>query len=299
MTWPNFLQLVVSGLAMGAIYTLTAKGLYIAHLATHRMNFGQGDFLMIGAFLSLALMGARVPVYVVIPLVVLLLAGGGWALERLCIRPLDRLGLRGGGEYSWILTTAGAALILQNAAELVWGKSAQYSPPLFSSSRDHVLRLLGVGIYSEQLAVIFASVLVVATLYWFLYATRWGKAVYAVAFNPGTAPLLGIDVRRMVVVVFAIASALAGISGVLSGPIMLVHPHMGLVFTVKGLAVAAVGGFANPLAILSGGVLFGLAESFSNYFDSNFGDLYPLLAVLALLILRPTGLVGERRTEVR
>ncbi len=299
MTWPNFLQLVVSGLAMGAIYTLTAKGLYIAHLATHRMNFGQGDFLMIGAFLSLAMMGAGVPVYVVIPVVALLLAGGGWALERLCIRPLDRLGLRGGGEYSWILTTAGAALVLQNTAELAWGKSAQYSPPLFSSSRDHVLRLFGVGVYSEQLAVIVASVLVVATLYWFLYATRWGKAVYAVAFNPGTAPLLGIDVRRTVVVVFAIASALAGISGVLAGPIMLVHPHMGLVFTVKGLAVAAVGGFANPFAILSGGVLFGLAESFSNYFDSNFGDLYPLLAVLALLILRPTGLAGERRAEVR
>ncbi len=299
MSWANFLQLLVSGLAMGAIYTLTAKGLYIAHLATHRLNFGQGDFLMVAAFLSLAMMGAGVPVYIVIPAVVLLLGAGGWALERLCIRPLDRLGLRGGGEYSWILTTAGAAMILQNTAELVWGKSAQYSPPLFSSSRDHVLRVFGVGIYSEQLAVIVASVAVVAALYWFLYVTRYGKAVCAVAFNPGAAPLFGIDVRRMVSVVFAVAAILAAISGVLSGPIMLVHPHMGLVFTVKGLAVAAVGGFANPVAILSGGVLFGLAESFSNYFDSNFGDLYPLIAVLALLIVRPTGLVGERQAEVR
>jgi branched-chain amino acid transport system permease protein len=299
VTWPNFLQLVVSGLAMGAIYTLTAKGLYVAHLATHRLNFGQGDFLMAAAFMSLALMKAGLPFWVVIPVVVLVLALGGWALERLCIRPLDRLGFRGGGEYSWILTTAGAALILQNTAELVWGKSAQYSPPLFASSRDHAIRILGVGVYSEQVAVVVASVLVVATLYAFLYRTRWGKAVYAVAFNPGTAPLLGIDVRRTIVVVFAVAAALAGISGVLAGPIMLVHPHMGLVFTVKGLAVAAVGGFANPIAILSGGVMFGLAESFSNYFNSDFGDLYPLIAVLVLLIVRPTGLVGERRAEVR
>lgn len=299
MTWPNFLQLVVSGLAMGAIYTLTAKGLYVAHLATHRLNFGQGEFLMAAAFLSLALMKAGLPFWVVIPVVVLVLALGGWSLERLCIRPLDRLGFRGGGEYSWILTTAGAALVLQNAAELIWGKSAQYSPPLFSSSRDHAIRVFGVGVYSEQLAVIVAAVLVVATLYAFLYRTRWGKAVYAVAFNPGAAPLLGIDVRRTVVGVFAVAAALAGVAGVLSGPIVLVHPHMGLVFTVKGLAVAAVGGFTDPVAILAGGVLFGLAESFSNYFSSDFGDLYPLIGVLLLLIVRPTGLVGERRAEVR
>ena len=299
MSWPNFLQLLVSGLAMGAIYALTAKGLFVAHLATHRLNFGQGDFLMVGAFVSLALMAARVPAWVVIPAVVVLLGLLGWALERLCIRPLDRLGLRGGGEYSWILTTAGAALILQNVAELVWGKSAQYSPPLFTRSRDDLVRVLGVGIYAEQIAVILAAVLVVAVFYYLLFATRWGKAVYAVAFNPDAAPLLGIDVRLVVVVVFVTASMLAGISGVLVGPIVSVYPHMGLVFTVKGLAVAAVGGFASPVAVLVSGVAFGLAESFSNYFDSKFGDLYPLLAVLALLILRPGGLVGERRTAVR
>ena len=298
MSWSNVLQLIVSGLAMGAIYTLTAKGLYIAHLATRRLNFGQGEFLMIAAFLSLAMLKAGVPALAVIAAVVLLLGAAGWLLERAFIRPLDRLGFRGGGEYSWILTTAGAALILQNVAELVWGKSAQYSPPLFSP-RGHVLRVMGAGIYTEQLAVIAAAIAVVVAFYWFLYATRWGKAVYAVAFNADTAPLLGIDVRRMVVVVFALASMLAGISGVLVGPIVSVYPHMGLAFTIKGLAVAAVGGFANPVAILVSGALFGLAESFSNYFDSNFGDLYPLLAVLGLLILRPSGFVGERQAAVR
>lgn len=298
MSWPNFLQLLVSGLAMGAIYTLTAKGLFIAHLATRRLNFAQGDFLMLAALLTLALRAAGLPVGVVVPLVVLLLGLGGWLLERTLIRPLDRLGLRGGGEYSWILTTAGAGLILQNVAELLWGKSAQYSPPLFSKNNQPV-HFLGAGVYAEQLAVIAASVVVVAAFYVFLFGTRQGKSIHAVAFNPDAARLLGIDVRRMVVLVFALASMLAAISGVLAGPIVSVYPQMGLVFTVKGLAVAAVGGFANPLAILGGGVLFGLAESFSNYFNSDFGDLFPLLFVLLLLIVRPTGLSGGRRSLER
>ncbi|MCA1829094.1 MAG: branched-chain amino acid ABC transporter permease [Myxococcales bacterium] len=298
MSWANFLQLTVSGLAMGAIYTLTAKGLFIAHLATNRLNFAQGDFLMIAALLTLALRGLGIPVPVVIVAVVLILGFAGWGLERIFIRPLDRLGFRGGGEYSWILTTAGAGLVIQNVAELVWGKSAQYSPPLFSG-RNEPVRFLGAGVYPEQLAVIAVSVLVVAAFYWFLFRTRWGKSIYAVAFNPDAAVLLGIDVRRMVVLVFALASMLAGISGVLAGPIVSVFPQMGLVFTVKGLAVAAVGGFNNPAAILFGGVLFGLAESFSNYLNSEFGDLLPLLFVLALLIVRPTGIAGGRKAAAR
>ena len=298
MSWANFLQLLVSGLAMGAIYTLTAKGLFIAHLATGRLNFAQGDFLMIGALLTLALRIAGVPVPVVIAAVVLLLGLGGWFLERGFIRPLDRLGFRGGGEYSWILTTAGAGLIVQNVAELVWGKSGQYSPPLFTRTNEPV-RFLGVGVYPEQLAVIAVSIAVVAGFYWFLFRTRWGKSIHAVAFNPDAALLLGIDVRRMVVLVFALASMLAGISGVLAGPVVSVYPQMGLVFTVKGLAVAAVGGFSNPVAILVGGVLFGLAESFSNYFNSQFGDLLPLVSVLALLIVRPEGLASARKATAR
>lgn len=298
MPWANFLQLLISGLAMGAIYTLTAKGLFIAHLATNRLNFAQGDFLMIAALLTLGLRSLGFPVPVVIPLVMLLLAFGGWLLERGFIRPLDRLGFRGGGEYSWILTTAGAGLILQNVAELVWGKSGQYSPPLFTRSNEPV-HFLGAGIYPEQLAVIGVSVVVVAGFYWFLFRTRWGKSIFAVAFNPDAALLLGIDVRRMVTVVFALASMLAAISGVLVGPIVSVFPQMGLIFTVKGLAVAAVGGFSNPVAILVAGVLFGLAESFSNYFNSQFGDLLPLLGVLFLLIVRPTGLTGARKATAR
>ncbi|MBP2151123.1 MULTISPECIES: branched-chain amino acid ABC transporter permease [Xanthobacter] len=298
MTLLNFFQLLVSGIAMGAIYTLTAKGLFITHLATHRLNFGQGDFLMVGAFASIGMLTAGVPAPLAVLGVLVLMGVLGYLLERFTIRPLDRLGDRAGA-YSWVLTTAGAALILQNIVELGFGKSAQYAPPLFSKTRDNVINILGVGIFFEEAAIIITAFVVVGAFYWFLFGSRWGKAVYAVAFNPEAASLFGIDVRGVVVLVFVLAALMAGISGVLVGPLVSVHPHMGLIFTIKALAVAAVGGFTNPVGILLGGLLFGVAEAFSNYWDSAFGDLYPLLFVMALLAFRPSGLFGERRADVR
>lgn len=294
----TFLQILVSGLAMGAIYTLSAKGLFIAHLATHKVNFGQGDFLMIAAFVSMTLLLAGFPLIASIALVLMVMAVLGWGLERIAIRPLQRQVHRG-VSYSWILTTAGVALILQNVAELVWGKSSKYSPPLLSAERDNVVFIGGVGLFVEEILVIIFAAFVMAAFYWLLFRTRSGKAIYAMAFNPETASLLGIDVKRTVVLVFILAALLAGMAGILVGPLITIHPHIGLLFTIKALAVAVVGGFANPLGILIGGFLFGVAEAFSNYFDSAFGDLYPLIFVLILLVFRPSGLFGEPESDVR
>ena len=295
----NFIQLLFSGLAMGAIYALTAKGLFIAHLATTRMNFGQGEFLMIAAYLSMALILAGVPVVVSTIVVIAVLGLLGWALERFALRPLDRFKSLAGGQYSWVLTTMGVALIIQNVATLVWGKSSQYSPPLFSESRSNVVKVFGVGVFVEELVVIVTALVVVAFFYWILFRTRQGRAIHAVAFNPEAATLLGVDVRRTVTLVFVLAAVLAGISGILVGPIVTVQPHMGLVFTVKAFAVASLGGFTNPLGVLAGALIFGITESFSNYFNSKFGDLFPLLIVLVLLVLKPSGLFGEAKADVR
>ena len=298
MSLTNALQLLVSGIAVGAIYTLTAKGLFIAHLATHRLNFGQGDFLMVGAYLSLGLILAGVPAPVALAIVLAAMAALGYLLERVAIRPLDRGGDQTGG-YAWVLTTAGVALILQNLVELGWGKSAQYAPPIFSETRNNVVQIGGVGIFVEELAIIVVAFVVVVAFYLFLFRTRWGKAIYVVAFNPEAASLLGINVKATVILSFVLASLLAGMSGFLVGPLVTVQPHMGLVFTIKAFAVAAIGGFTNPIGLLAGGLLFGIAEAYSNYFDSAFGDLYPLIAVLALLALRPTGLFDTRAADVR
>jgi branched-chain amino acid transport system permease protein len=183
--------------------------------------------------------------------------------------------------------------------ELGFGKTSQYSAPLFSAKRDEVVQVLGAGLFLEEILVIVAAVTIVALFYGFMFHSRWGKNIQAVAFNPDAAMLLGINTFRVKTGVFVIASILAAVAGILIGPLVTINPHMGLVFTIKALIVAAIGGFANPVGILIGGILFGIFESLSNYMDSGFGDLYPLLAALVIIAIKPSGLFSERGTDVR
>jgi branched-chain amino acid transport system permease protein len=299
MNTSDIAQVFVTGIAVGSIYSLMGMGLFITYLTTKAMNFGQGDFLMIAAFLSMSLAVAGVPAIAAIPAVFLVLVLLGVVLERVAIRPLSKSLAGSAGSFAWILTTLGFGMLLQNTATIIWGKSSFYSPPLFSSGEKKVVNLLGAGLYLEEIVVAIVALLVLAALYWFLFRTRAGKEISAVAFDKATAALLGINVRRTVINSYVMMALLAATSGVLAGPITTVQSHMGLLFILKGFAVVSIGGFVNPIGILIGGISFGIMEGVSNYFDSQFGDLYPYLIVLAFLIARPSGLFGEARADVR
>jgi branched-chain amino acid transport system permease protein len=292
-------QVLVSGIAMGGIYALMGKGLFITYLTTRALNFGQGDFLMIAAFLGMALLTAGVPVLAAIPIVFLAVAAIGIVLERIAIRPLARQLAGSGGSLAWILTTLGFGMLLQNVATMVWGKSRFYSPPLFSSGQKQVVTVFGAGFYVEELVVAFVSLAVVAGFYWFLFRARAGKEIAAVAFDKDTAALLGIDVRRAVILSYVVMGVLTAIAGILVGPITTVQSHMGVIFLLKGFAVVSIGGFANPIGILIAGIGFGIVEGISNYVDSAFGDLYPFILAMLSLVLKPSGLFSERGVEVR
>jgi branched-chain amino acid transport system permease protein len=231
--------------------------------------------------------------------VLILMAGLGAALERVAIRPLSGQAAGSAGSLAWILTTLGFGMLIQNTVTLVWGKSSFYSPPLFSSEGKRVVTVLGAGFYVEELLVAGVALAAVAALYYVLFRTKAGKNIAAVAFDKSTAALLGIDVRRTVMLSFVLMALLAATAGILAGPITTVQAHMGLLFILKGFAVVSIGGFANPLGILIAGLGFGVVEGVSNYVDSQFGDLYPFIIVLVALIVRPSGLFGERRADVR
>ena len=295
----DLVQLLISGIAMGSIYTLMGKGLLITFLTTRALNFGQGDFLMIATFLSMALLLAGVPLLVTAALVIAALVALGVALERIAIRPLAKMHAGSGSALAWILTTMGFGMLLQNTAQMVWGKSRFYSPPLFASEQKKVVELAGVRFFLEEMVVAVIALVVVALLYWMLFRTRWGKEVTAVSFDKGTSALLGIDVRKVVATSYAIMAALCAVSGILAGPISTVQAHMGLLFILKGFAVVCIGGFSNPVGILIAGLGFGIVEALSNYFNSQFGDLYPFAIALLFLVVRPSGLFGEARTDVR
>ena len=299
MNASDLAQVLVTGIAAGSIYTLMGMGLFITYLTTKALNFGQGDFLMIAAFLSMSLAMAGVPVMAAVPVVFMATAALGILLERVAIRPLSTAIAGSAGSLAWILTTLGFGMLLQNTATMVWGKSSFYSPPLFSSGEKKVVNLFGAGFYLEELVVAGVALLVLAALYWFLFRTRAGKEIAAVAFDKPTAALLGINVRRTVIISYVMMALLAATSGVLAGPITTVQAHMGILFILKGFAVVSIGGFVNPVGILIGGLGFGIMEGLSNYVDSQFGDLYPYIIVLTFLIVRPSGLFGEARTDVR
>ena len=221
MNASDLAQVLVTGIAAGSIYTLMGMGLFITYLTTKALNFGQGDFLMIAAFLSMSLAMAGIPLIAAIPAVFLVLAGLGILLERVAIRPLSTALAGSAGSLAWILTTLGFGMLLQNTATIVWGKSSFYSPPLFSSGDKKVVNLFGAGFYLEELVVAGVALLVLAALYWFLFRTRAGKEIAAVAFDKPTAALLGINVRRTVVISYVMMALLAATSGVLAGPILL------------------------------------------------------------------------------
>jgi branched-chain amino acid transport system permease protein len=292
-------QILVTGIAMGGVYTLMGLGLFITFLTTRALNFGQGDFLMIAAFVGMMLLKRGLPVAVAVPVALVALAGLGVVLERGAVRPLARHLAGSAGSLAWILTTLGFGLILQNTATVIWGKSRFYSPPLFSSSDKQLVTLLGTGFYLEEIVVAGLTLAVVGGFYWFLFRAQSGKEIGAVAFDADTASLLGIDVKRVVVLSYVVMALLSGVAGVLVGPITTVQSHMGLVFLLKGFAVVCIGGFTNPLGILIAGVGFGVMERVSNYVDSAFGDLYPFVFVLLFLVARPSGLFAERRADVR
>jgi branched-chain amino acid transport system permease protein len=294
VTGEMIVQSLVSGIAVGGIYVLVAQGFYITWRTSVTLNFGQGDFLMFGAFVALSFLRMGVPVVVTAALVVAVMAVLGVIVERVAIRPVMKAGH---AALTWAFTTLGVAVILQNAAISIWGNSSQNFPPLFGGKLE-LLRIGGVGVYSAELILIVLSTVIMLAYLFMLRRTLFGKALAAVAFSGDTAALLGINVRRMHMLAYVIASVLAGICGLLVGPVSVVHPFIGLNFALKGTAAAILGGFASPLGIWVGGLLLGIVEVTSNLVSSQFGDLYPFLVIVLVLILRPSGLFVGRDAGV-
>lgn len=294
MSAEMLVQVLVSGIAVGGIYVLVAQGFYVTWRTSVTLNFGQGDFLMFGAFVALSFLRMGVPVVLTAALVVVCMSILGVVVERVAVRPAMKAGH---AALTWAFTTLGVAVIVQNAAITIWGNSSQNFPPLFGGKLE-LLRVGGVGVYAAEIVIIVLSTVIMIAYLWMLRRTLFGKALAAVAFSGDTASLLGINVRRMHMLAYVIASVLAGICGLLVGPVSVVHPFIGLNFALKGVAAAILGGFASPVGIWAGGLLLGVIEVTSNLVSSQFGDLYPFLVIVLALIVRPSGLFVGREAGV-
>lgn len=291
------MQAVVSGLILGSIYAIIAQGYYITYITTRTMNFGQGDFLMLGALLGLTSLGALtttgVNVYLAVPITVVLVFAAmsvfGWGLERIAIRPLQHF-----LSIGWILSTVAVSIMLRNIAMLIWGRNVIPFPSPFGSD---VYRFAGIGITKHELFVAASAVIIMACLFFFLNKSLLGKALAAVAFNADAASLMGINPRRMAVIAFALSSALAGLGGILVGPITNTAFFMGATLGLKAFAAAIIGGLENPLGILLGGLMLGVIEQVFSLYSSAYKDASAFVLILVVLIFMPQGLLGKKVKE--
>ncbi len=284
-------QALVSGLSVGSVYALIAEGYYITFITTGALNFGQGEFLMVGALFGLTCyMTLGLPYAVAVAGAVVLVGLMGVGLERVAIRPVLRHAL----SLSWVLSTVAVSIILKNAAVQLWGPEQIKFPSPFG---DVVIHVGSAGIFPQELFIIVAATGTVLLVQFFLRRAVLGKALTAVAHNRNAAAVMGINVQRMIVLAFVLSSALAGLGGILIAPITFAWAYMGTVPGIKAFAAAIFGGLENPIGILIGGLVIGLLEQFFGVINSNLKEGVTFLFILLILALRPTGLMGKREIE--
>jgi branched-chain amino acid transport system permease protein len=281
----------VSGLSVGGVYALIAQGYYVTFITTGALNFGQGEFLMIGALFGLTCyVTLGLPYAVAIGGAVALVGVMGIGLERVAIRPVLRHAL----SLSWVLSTVAVSIILKNGAVQLWGPEQIKFPSPFG---DTVIRIGNAGIFPQELFIIVAAIGTVLLVQIFLRRSVLGKALMAVAHNRNAAAVMGINVQWMIVLAFVISSALAGLGGILIAPITFAWAYMGTVPGIKAFAAAIFGGLENPVGILIGGLVIGLLEQFFGIVNSNLKEGITFLVILLMLALRPTGLMGRKDIE--
>ena len=283
------LQQIVNGATIGAVYALIAVGLTLVFGILDVINFAHGEFYMLGAFLTYSLT-VRLGLDYFLALILTIVGGGvaGLIAERLTVRPLQ-----GRHMFTVVLSTLGLSIFLQNGALLTWGPDPR-EIELAWGGRPIVVG--GVVITMLRVAVIVTSAVVIAALTWFIRRTIWGMAMRAVAKNRDAAALMGVPVRRVFALTFAVGTAMAGVAGGLLGAMFTIEPTMGEWAVVKAFCVVIMGGMGNVPGAVLGGLILGVAENVGGGFlpgGSSYKDGIGYAILIAVLLLRPQGLFGR------
>jgi branched-chain amino acid transport system permease protein len=280
------LQIAVSGALMGLVYALVAYGFQLTYATSKSLNFGQGELVMVSAFVSLSLIGAGLPY----PLVV---AGGllfgallGLAVERAAVR----LALEQKSE-GWILLSIIVGLFLFSAAENIWGRDDRPFPTPIPSAP---IRVLGVDVTGLELSVLVGVLAVMGLVELFKRRTLLGKAFEAVSADRDAGELMGISATRTVMLSYALSGGVAALAGILVSPITTVGPTMASAMVLKAFSVAVVAGLESGFGVVVVGLFLGALEGLASlYLGSGWREAPGLVLLILALAVRPTGLFGK------
>ena len=283
----TFLQHLVQGTALGATYGLVALGYSMQFSAMRLVNFAHGETFMLGAFALLGLMAFGVESYILALILATILLGiFGAGIERLTVRPLYR-----SSDLNMFVATIGLAIVLRQAANIIWGADARAFPQGLGAG---VIHLGPVVTTQQQIGTLIATFILMLGFDLFLRHSKTGIAMRAVAQNESTAALMGIDVLRVKTLVFAISTSLAAASGILFASLTFAVFDMGLWMGIKGFAAAVLGGLGSLPGAVVGGILLGLIEQLSSgYISSLYRDAISLTLLVLVLLVRPQGIFGS------
>jgi branched-chain amino acid transport system permease protein len=285
----QFLQLTLSGVALGCIYGLVALGFVLIYKATETVNFAQGELMMLGGFFALTavtLMG--MPYWFCIPFAVVVMFILGAGTDRLVLRPI-----LGYPQFTVVMVTIGLGFVARGVVTMIpgWGTDTHKLPTPFS---DTVWNIGGVAISAVNVAVISMTALLCGALFLFFRFTRVGIAMQATSQNQLAAYYMGIPVSKVNSLIWGISAGVAAFAGILLAPITFIHANMGFI-GLKAFPAAVVGGFGSVPGAIVGGLIIGLVESYAGfYLPEGYKDVAAYVVVLAVLMVKPNGLFGEK-----
>lgn len=287
----SYVQYLLSGTVIGAIYAMVALGFYVMWSAVRAVNFAHGDTLMLGAVVVVALSWAGIPFLIGIPLAIVCAFIFGMFIERFTVRPLNH----GPSSIGWMLSTIAIGLMLEAFVTITFGSDPRSLP---SPLMNEPISILGAGIFLHELLVPAAAISLLFALDWFYKRTMIGRAMRAVAQNPVAAGLMGIDVRRMALISFGVASALGASAGILAAPIIQVSASMGVLLGLKGFLVAIIAGMANARGIVIIGFAYGIFERFVEGFGNTaLREVLGFSVMIFLLLLYPKGIFAPQEIK--
>ncbi len=288
---------------LGSIYALVALGYTMVYGILGLINFAHGDITMIGALVSLTVIQLLAAAGVPAP-VILVLAGGtavlvcailGLSIERIAYRPLRRA-----PRLAPLITAIGVSILLQYSAALIWGKQYISLPPIIEPAQ---FTLFGAQLTSLQAAIFLLACAIMAGLIWFIKTSRMGRAMRATEQNPDVAGLMGVNTNSVIAFTFVLGSAIGAIAGLMVVLYYgLGHYFMGFMLGLKAFTAAVLGGIGNVGGAVLGGLLLGVIESLAagyigdltgGVLGSNYRDIFAFLVLVMVLVLRPSGLLGQ------
>ncbi len=286
----QLLQFLISGLTVGSIYALVALGFSIIYNASDVVNFAQGEFVMIGAMSAIFLMKAGLSYPFAALLAIAITAGVGLALEKFAIEPAKNATV-----VSTIIITIGASIFLRGAALLIWGKEIYGLPPFTS---NNPIKIGNATILPQNLWVMLGTAVTVLAVKYFFDRTKMGKAILACSYNKKAAYLVGINVKKMLLVAYGLSAALGAAAGLLVTPITFMSYGAGVMLGLKGFCAAILGGMGNSMGAVLGGILLGIVETVgAGFISSGYKDAIAFFVILLVLFIKPSGILGKGEAE--